>query len=161
MCSSDLALSSTCSVGRGFGLVELSASGVDKASMLARTCARLGVPASRVAAFGDMPNDVSMLSWAGMPRVVANAHPALLALGFPVVPANHESGVGATILDWVAACTSSPPAGRGPATPGHVGAATPARGVRAAASGSASCRCSPGSGSRPRSSAAASCRGAR
>lgn len=97
----------TCSTGRGYGLVELSALGVDKASMLARTCARLGVPACRVAAFGDMPNDVSMLSWVGMPRVVANAHPALLALGFPVVPANHESGVGATILRWVGPRTRS------------------------------------------------------
>lgn len=99
-------LTATSSTGRGYGLVEVSAHGVDKASMLARTCARLGVPARRVAAFGDMPNDVSMLSWVGMPRVVANAHPALLALGFPVVGANHESGVGTTILDWVASCPS-------------------------------------------------------
>ncbi|GAB2573324.1 HAD family hydrolase [Microlunatus antarcticus] len=113
------ALTATCSTGRGYGLVEISAAGVDKASMLARTCTRLGVPARRVAAFGDMPNDVSMLSWVGMPRVVANAHPALLALGFPVVPANHDSGVGATILDWVAS-------GAPTSSPGHVGAATPA-----------------------------------
>ncbi len=114
-------LTATCSTGRGYGLVELSAAGVDKASMLARTCARLGVPARRVAAFGDMPNDVSMLSWVGMPRVVANAHPALLALGFPVVPANHDSGVGRTILDWVGAS-----AARLATASGHVGAATPA-----------------------------------
>ena len=51
-------LTATCSSGRGEGLVELSAAGVDKASMLARTCSRLAVPARRVAAFGDMPNDV-------------------------------------------------------------------------------------------------------
>lgn len=102
-------LTATSSTGRGYGLVEVSARGVDKASMLARTCARLGVPARRVAAFGDMPNDVSMLSWVGMPRVVANAHPALLALGFPVVGANHESGVGTTILDWVTACRAAEP----------------------------------------------------
>lgn len=111
-------LTATTSSGRGHGLVELSARGVDKASMLARTCARLGVPARRVAAFGDMPNDVSMLSWVGMPRVVANGHPALRALGFPVVPANHESGVGATILSWLAEPGNRPR--------GHVEAATPA-----------------------------------
>ncbi|HEY0240140.1 MAG TPA: HAD family hydrolase [Friedmanniella sp.] len=110
-------LTATTSTGRGHGLVELSARGVDKASMLARTCARLGVPARRVAAFGDMPNDVSMLSWVGMPRVVANAHPALLALGFPVVPANHDSGVGVTILDWLAARPLRP-------SEGHAGVAT-------------------------------------
>lgn len=109
-------LTATTSTGRGHGLVELSARGVDKASMLARTCARLGVPARRVAAFGDMPNDVSMLSWVGMPRVVANGHPALLALGFPVVPANHASGVGATILDWLTEPAADPST--------HVGAAT-------------------------------------
>jgi len=119
-------LTATTSTGRGHGLVELSALGVDKASMLARTCARLGVPARRVAAFGDMPNDVSMLSWVGMPRVVANAHPALLALGFPVVPANHDSGVGRTILDWVAAHVAHPAPVAADAPAGHVGAATPA-----------------------------------
>jgi hypothetical protein len=47
--------------------------GEGKASMLRRYCARLGVAARDVAAFGDMPNDVAMLSWAGMPYVVANA----------------------------------------------------------------------------------------
>jgi Cof subfamily protein (haloacid dehalogenase superfamily) len=118
-------LTATTSTGRGHGLVELSARGVDKASMLARTCARLGVPARRVAAFGDMPNDVSMLSWVGMPRVVANAHPALLALGFPVVPANHDSGVGTTILDWLAArALGSKDVSS--TSKGHAGAATPA-----------------------------------
>jgi Cof subfamily protein (haloacid dehalogenase superfamily) len=119
-------LTATCSSGRGEGLVELSSAGVDKASMLARTCARLGVPARRVAAFGDMPNDVSMLSWVGMPRVVANAHPALLALGFPVVPPNHESGVGSTILDWVSrAASRSADDSLSPST-GYAGAAAPA-----------------------------------
>jgi Cof subfamily protein (haloacid dehalogenase superfamily) len=81
------------------GLVEISAPGVTKATMLRRCCARLGIDAHQVAAFGDMPNDVDMLSWAGMPFVVANAHPALLKLDFPVVPGNDQSGVGRTILD--------------------------------------------------------------
>ena len=83
------------------GLVEISAAGVSKATMLRRCCARLGIEAHQVAAFGDMPNDVDMLSWAGMPFVVANAHPALLELDFPVVPGNDQSGVGRTILGWL------------------------------------------------------------
>jgi Cof subfamily protein (haloacid dehalogenase superfamily) len=94
-------LTATHSQTRDFGLVEISAAGVTKASMLRRYCARLGIEAAQVAAFGDMPNDVAMLSWAGMPRVVANAHPAVLALAFPVVPGNDESGVGRTILGWL------------------------------------------------------------
>ena len=94
-------LTATHSQTRDFGLVEISAAGVTKASMLRRYCARLGVDAGHVAAFGDMPNDVDMLSWAGLPHVVANAHPALRALPFPVVPGNDESGVGRTILGWL------------------------------------------------------------
>jgi Cof subfamily protein (haloacid dehalogenase superfamily) len=94
-------LTATHSQTRDFGLVEISAAGVTKASMLQRYCERLGIEASQVAAFGDMPNDVAMLSWAGMPYVVANAHPVVLALDFPVVPGNDESGVGRTILGWL------------------------------------------------------------
>jgi Cof subfamily protein (haloacid dehalogenase superfamily) len=96
------ALTATHSAGREVGLVEVSAAGVSKASMLRRYCARLGVEARDVAAFGDMPNDVAMLSWAGMPYVVANAHPLLRRGEFPIVPANDESGVGRTIQGWLA-----------------------------------------------------------
>lgn len=90
-------LSATHSSSRGYGLVEISARGVDKGAMLARVCERMNVDPGDVAAFGDMPNDVSMLSWVGQPYVVANAHPALLELGYPTVPSNRESGVGRTI----------------------------------------------------------------
>ncbi len=101
-------LTVTHSATRGFGLVEVSGPGVSKASMLERCCARLGIEAADVAAFGDMPNDVAMLEWAGMPHVVANAHPMLLGGAYRVVPANEDSGVGRTILDWVG--RSRPPA---------------------------------------------------
>ena len=94
-------LTVTHSATRSLGLVEVSAPGVSKASMLQRCCARLGIEAADVAAFGDMPNDVAMLSWAGMPHVMANAHPLLLDGSYRVVPGNADSGVGLTILDWV------------------------------------------------------------
>lgn len=84
------------------GLVEVSGPGVSKASMLRRCCERLGVDAADVAAFGDMPNDLEMLNWVGMPHVVANAHPMLLGLGISVVGGNHDSGVGRTIQAWLA-----------------------------------------------------------
>ncbi|MFT4164047.1 MAG: HAD hydrolase family protein [Microlunatus sp.] len=90
-------LSATHSSSRGYGLVEISAQGVDKGAMLARVCARMDIDPADVAAFGDMPNDISMLSWVGQPYVVANAHPALLSRGFTRVPPNSESGVGQTI----------------------------------------------------------------
>jgi Cof subfamily protein (haloacid dehalogenase superfamily) len=90
-------LTVTHSASRDNGLVEISAPGVSKASMLQRFADKLGVVAGEVAAFGDMPNDLEMLSWVGMPHVVANAHPQLLELGFEVVPSNADSGVGRTI----------------------------------------------------------------
>ncbi|MBX6357978.1 MAG: HAD family phosphatase, partial [Micromonosporaceae bacterium] len=47
------------------GLVAISAAGVTKAAGLAWLCERHGVPAGEVIAFGDMPNDLPMLEWAG------------------------------------------------------------------------------------------------
>ena len=59
----------------GGPFVELSAAGVHKAFALEALCADLGVPAAQVLAFGDMPNDLPMLAWAGRGVAVANAHP--------------------------------------------------------------------------------------
>ena len=96
------ALTATHSAAQGFGLVEISAPGVSKASMLKRLCQRLGIAAEQVAAFGDMPNDLEMLRWAGRPHVVANAHDALLQSGYHVVGGNAESGVGRAIVELIA-----------------------------------------------------------
>jgi hydroxymethylpyrimidine pyrophosphatase-like HAD family hydrolase len=79
-------------------LVEVSAAGVSKAATLAALCERLGIAPDEVAAFGDMPNDLEMLAWVGMPYVMAHAHPDLLALTDTVViGSNADSAVGATI----------------------------------------------------------------
>ncbi|GIJ50067.1 haloacid dehalogenase [Virgisporangium aliadipatigenens] len=75
------------------GLVEISAAGVTKASGLAWVAARLGVEAAEVVAFGDMPNDVPMLTWAGTGVAVANAHPAVLAAADEVTASNEDDGV--------------------------------------------------------------------
>ena len=61
-------------------------------------CAELGIDAVDVVAFGDMPNDFAMLTWAGRGYVVANGHGTLLAGGFTVIPGNDEDGVGRTVL---------------------------------------------------------------
>lgn len=96
-------LTVTHSQASGLGLAEISAPGVSKAAMLERYCRQLQIPAEAVAAFGDMPNDIEMLGWVGMPHVVANAHPLLLEMNLTVVPPNDESGVGRTIVDWLEA----------------------------------------------------------
>lgn len=86
-------------VSGGYGLAEISAPGVTKASTLALLCAELGIAAADVVAFGDMPNDRAMLDWAGRGYVVANGHRSLLAAGFEIVPGNDADGVGRTVLD--------------------------------------------------------------
>lgn len=80
------------------GLVECSAPGVTKASGLADVTARFGVDRVDVVAFGDMPNDLAMLAWAGHGVAVANAHPEVLAAADEVVGSNLDDGV-ASVLE--------------------------------------------------------------
>jgi Cof subfamily protein (haloacid dehalogenase superfamily) len=80
------------------GMVEVSAAGVTKAAGLAWVADRLGVAGADVVAFGDMPNDLPMLAWAGRGVAMANAHPAVLAAADDVTDANDAEGV-ATYLE--------------------------------------------------------------
>ncbi|MEN3307669.1 MAG: hypothetical protein V7603_3871 [Micromonosporaceae bacterium] len=77
------------------GLVEMSRRGVTKATGLARVAAERGITAPDVLAFGDMPNDISMLSWAGRSVVVANAHPLARAAADEITLSNVDDGVAA------------------------------------------------------------------
>ncbi len=86
-------------LGEAYGMLELTAPGVTKATTLALVCAELGVAPADVVAFGDMPNDLAMLAWAGRGYVVENGHRTLKEAGFTVVPANDADGVGHTVLD--------------------------------------------------------------
>jgi hypothetical protein len=79
----------------GKGLIEASAPGVSKASVVAEIAARHGVGPQSVIAFGDMPNDLPLLAWAGTSCAVANAHPAVLAAATHVIGSNDEDGVAA------------------------------------------------------------------
>ncbi|HEU4331287.1 MAG TPA: Cof-type HAD-IIB family hydrolase [Lapillicoccus sp.] len=75
------------------GLAEISAPGVTKAAGLESWCAELGIGAADVWAFGDMPNDLPMIVWAGTSFAVANAHPDVIAAADHVCPSNDEDGV--------------------------------------------------------------------
>ncbi len=79
------------------GLAEISAPGVTKATALAAWCADLEIVAADVWAFGDMPNDLPMLTWAGTSFAVLGAHPDVLAAADHVIPGNDEDGVAATL----------------------------------------------------------------
>lgn len=61
------------------GLLEISSDGTSKASALAWVAEQRGIDAAEVWAFGDSPNDLPMLAWAGRSYAVANAHPSVLA----------------------------------------------------------------------------------
>jgi Cof subfamily protein (haloacid dehalogenase superfamily) len=80
------------------GLVEISATGVTKATALARVAEELDVPAAHVVAFGDMPNDLPMLAWAGTSYAMANAHPDVRAAADHVAPANDDDGVAEVLV---------------------------------------------------------------
>ncbi|PRW63004.1 HAD family hydrolase [Actinopolyspora mortivallis] len=84
----------------GSGLLELSAAGVDKASGLARVAGQLGVAAEDVLAFGDMPNDVPMLEWAGHGVAMGNAHPEVRQTADEVTADNAADGVAAVLERW-------------------------------------------------------------
>ncbi|MCU1602277.1 MAG: Cof-like hydrolase [Frankiales bacterium] len=82
------------------GLLEMSAEGVSKASGLAAFADERGLSAVDVIAFGDMPNDLPMLGWAGHSVAVANAHPEVLAAADEVAASNDDDGVAQVLARW-------------------------------------------------------------
>lgn len=82
------------------GLVELAPFGITKAKTLEDLCDRLGVGRSQVMAFGDMPNDIEMLSWAGHGVAMGNALGSVKAIAAAVTDEVDDDGV-ARYLDAV------------------------------------------------------------
>ena len=83
------------------GLLEISAVGVTKAFALQQFAEGHGAAAEDVTAFGDMPNDLAMLEWAGWSVAVANAHPDVQAIVDEVTASNDEDGVGMVLERWL------------------------------------------------------------
>lgn len=94
-------LECTFSWSDAVGTVELSAPGVTKGSALAEILASRGIEPGQCAAFGDMPNDLTMLQLVGAPYVMADAHPSMLEHGFTRIGAHHEGAVGDVIRGWL------------------------------------------------------------
>jgi Cof subfamily protein (haloacid dehalogenase superfamily) len=82
------------------GMVEVSARGVTKGTGLAELAGRLGIAPADVIAFGDMPNDVPMLRWAGHGVAMANAHADVLSVADEVTATNAEDGVAQVLERW-------------------------------------------------------------
>ena len=77
--------------------------GVNKAVTLAEYAAARGIDAADVVAFGDMPNDVEMLGWAGAGYAMASGHPQALAAAALQAPRFEDDGVAQVIESRLAA----------------------------------------------------------
>lgn len=82
------------------GLIEVAAPGVNKGSALAALAARWGIDAAETVAFGDMPNDLEMLSWAGISVAMANAHAEVAAVAKEIGPHHADDGVAQVLERW-------------------------------------------------------------
>ncbi|AIR96233.1 glycosyltransferase [Streptomyces glaucescens] len=80
------------------GMVEVLPAGTDKGTGVARAARLLGLTGADTVAFGDMPNDIPLLSWAAHGVAVANAHHDLRAMADEIAPGNDEDGV-ASVLE--------------------------------------------------------------
>jgi Cof subfamily protein (haloacid dehalogenase superfamily) len=93
----DLGDKATTTYSMEGGLLEIAAPGVSKAFALEKVAAGHGIVAAEVVAFGDMPNDIPMLSWAGLGVAVANAHEEAKAVADEVTLSNDDDGVAVVI----------------------------------------------------------------
>ncbi len=84
----------------GHGLIELSAPGVTKGTGLARLASELRIAQADVLALGDMPNDLSMLQWAGYGVAMANAHPLVRQAADEITAGNSEDGLALILERW-------------------------------------------------------------
>lgn len=75
----------------------------NKGIALAHVADEFGIHSRNVMAIGDAPNDVGMLTWAGLGVAVGNAWDRTRAAADVVVPANDEDGVAYAIDKYVLA----------------------------------------------------------
>jgi len=69
-------------------------------TVLADVAGRLGVEPERVIAFGDMPNDVEMLRWAGHGVAMQNGHPQARSVADEITGPAGEDGVAQVLERW-------------------------------------------------------------
>ena len=82
------------------GLIEVVPLGISKATGIEEVAGPQGIEAAAVVAFGDMPNDVPMLGWAGLGVAMGNAHPDAVAAADEVTATNADDGVARVLERW-------------------------------------------------------------
>ena len=82
------------------GILEVAAPDVTKRRGLEWLAQHIGVAQQETIAFGDMPNDIEMLRWAGCGVAMENAHPEVKVAADAVTVANHQAGVAKALERW-------------------------------------------------------------
>jgi len=82
------------------GLIEITPLGTSKATGVDEVARPLGIGSDEVMAFGDMPNDIPMLLWAGHGVAMGNAHREVIAAADEVTAPNSDDGVGRVLERW-------------------------------------------------------------
>lgn len=82
-------------------LLQINHPSVNKGSAVAAVAKRLGIARENIMAIGDAPNDLSMLTYAGVPVVMGNAWDQVKSAGRAIVPDNDHDGVGIAIEELV------------------------------------------------------------
>ena len=82
------------------GLIEIVPLGISKATGVEEVARPLGITAEDVVAFGDMPNDMPMLRWAGLGVAMGNAHPEAVAAADEVTAPNTDDGLARVLERW-------------------------------------------------------------
>jgi Cof subfamily protein (haloacid dehalogenase superfamily) len=83
------------------GLIEVTPLGISKATGVEEVARPLEIAGRDVVAFGDMPNDVPMLRWAGLGVAMGNAHPEAIAAADEVTARNTEDGLARVLERWL------------------------------------------------------------
>lgn len=82
------------------GLIEIAAPGITKVTGVSALAELYGVDASETVTFGDMPNDIEMLRWAGLGVAMGNAADVVKDAADFVTASNGQAGVARVLEQW-------------------------------------------------------------
>ena len=82
------------------GMLEVAAPNVTKRRGVQWLAEHHDIAREDIIAFGDMPNDIEMLEWAGFGVAMENADPALVDVSDATTLPHHQSGVAKVLEHW-------------------------------------------------------------
>jgi len=74
-------------------ILEMGPRGVTKGSSLADLARMWGIEPAEVVTFGDMPNDIEMLTWSGTSYAMSGGHPDAISAAGHLAPTAGDDGV--------------------------------------------------------------------